>query len=252
MTANAWAAFGSTYRVRFDEAGPDGLLRTSGLLRYAQDIAWQHSVARGFDRAWYRQRGLTWVVRAVDLEVLAPIALGASLETTTEVVGQRRVWARRLGAFRTGDRLLATVQTDWLLLDDAGRPARLPAEFEGAFAQLPAASGLGRVELGEPPSGAHRSTIAVRPHELDPMGHVNNAVYLDWFEEGLLVADPGQASGRALPRRVRLEYTGAAEPGADLVAVTWRQGDGWSHRVETATGIVLVRATLGAGRPAVS
>ena len=31
------------YRVRFDEAGPDGLLRTSVLLRYAQDLAWYHS-----------------------------------------------------------------------------------------------------------------------------------------------------------------------------------------------------------------
>ena len=27
------------FRVRFDEAGPDGLVRTSTLLRYAQDLA---------------------------------------------------------------------------------------------------------------------------------------------------------------------------------------------------------------------
>ncbi len=32
---------------------PDGRLRTSGLLRYAQDLAWIHSASRGFDRAWY-------------------------------------------------------------------------------------------------------------------------------------------------------------------------------------------------------
>ena len=50
----------STYRVRFDEAGPDGLLRASGLLRYAQDVAWMHSEALGFDRAWYRERDLAW------------------------------------------------------------------------------------------------------------------------------------------------------------------------------------------------
>ena len=31
------------FRVRFDEAGPDGLLRTSSLLRYAQDLASHHS-----------------------------------------------------------------------------------------------------------------------------------------------------------------------------------------------------------------
>ena len=47
------------YRVRFDEAGPDGHLRTSGLMRYAQDVAWQHSAALGFGRDWYLERGLT-------------------------------------------------------------------------------------------------------------------------------------------------------------------------------------------------
>ena len=41
------------YRVRFDEAGPDGLAPDVGLMRYAQDVAWQHSTALGFDRAWY-------------------------------------------------------------------------------------------------------------------------------------------------------------------------------------------------------
>ena len=34
--ATSWA---TSYRVRFDEAGPDGVLRTSGFMRYAQDLA---------------------------------------------------------------------------------------------------------------------------------------------------------------------------------------------------------------------
>ncbi len=35
------------YRVRFDECGPDGLARSSALLRYAQDVAWVHSEQHG-------------------------------------------------------------------------------------------------------------------------------------------------------------------------------------------------------------
>ena len=42
-------AWQTSYRVRFDEAGPDGHLRTSGFMRYAQDLAWQHSADLGFD-----------------------------------------------------------------------------------------------------------------------------------------------------------------------------------------------------------
>lgn len=43
------------YRVRYDECGPDGHLRTSVFLRWAQDLASHHSTLLGFDRDWYRQ-----------------------------------------------------------------------------------------------------------------------------------------------------------------------------------------------------
>src|SRR5262245_37286056 len=83
------------YRVRFDEAAPDGLLRTSVVLRYAQDLAWFHSSQRGFTRAWYAERGLTWLARAAEVTMLRPVLVGDELVGTTRVVGWRRVWARR-------------------------------------------------------------------------------------------------------------------------------------------------------------
>jgi acyl-ACP thioesterase len=93
----------TSYRVRFDEAGPDGLLRTSGFMRYAQDLAWLHSTALGFGREWYAERGLTWLVRAAELVVLAGVPMGTNVVARTEVVGIRRVFARRRGAFRLAD-----------------------------------------------------------------------------------------------------------------------------------------------------
>ena len=66
----------AAYRVRFDEAGPDGLARPSTLLRYAQDVAWIHSESLGFDRAWYASRGLAWVVRSAELVTNGPIRTG--------------------------------------------------------------------------------------------------------------------------------------------------------------------------------
>ena len=49
-------------------------VRTSTLLRYAQDLASFHSAELGFDRAWYAERGLAWLARAAAVAVLAPIA----------------------------------------------------------------------------------------------------------------------------------------------------------------------------------
>ena len=92
--------YATGYRVRFDEAGSDGRIRTSALLRYASDIAWRHSEDLGFDRTWYTERGRWWVVRAMELELLVPVTMGWTLRLATAVIGHRKIWARRRGEFR--------------------------------------------------------------------------------------------------------------------------------------------------------
>ena len=244
---DAWSA---PYRVRFDEAGPDGLLRTSVLLRYAQDVAWHHSTVRGYDRAWYAERGLAWLVRTAEVTVAAVIPVGTELVGTTRVVGWRRVWARRNTTFvDASGSTVATVQIDWVLLDARGAPTRIPAEFEPVFGAASSTVGLARVVLGDPPATARQSTITVRPQELDPMAHVNNAVYADWLEEAVIAAGAVEAT-RALPRLVRLEYAAPADLGARLTAETWEAGDGWSARVCDAGGQELLRARIEVARTA--
>jgi acyl-CoA thioesterase FadM len=241
-------ACSAPYRVRFDEAAPDGLLRTSVLLRYAQDLAWFHSSARGFGRDWYAERGITWLVRAAEVAVVAPVRVGSELVGTTRVIGARRVWARRRTDFVDADGVAAAVVTiDWVLLDARGLPTRIPAEFEPVFGTTQNAIELGRVDLGNAPVDAARAALTVRPQELDPMDHVNNAVYADWLEERILAAG-GRADVRAIPRVARLDYARAAEAGATVEATTWQEGAGpWSCRIADADGADLLRARLGAG-----
>jgi acyl-ACP thioesterase len=220
------------------------LIRTSVLLRYTQDLAGVHSAARGFDRSWYAERGIVWLVRAAEVAVVAPIGVGAELIGTTVVVGFRRVWARRRTEFHDADgTLVSWVHIDWVLLDDRGAPTRIPKEFDAVFSVPPATFGLARVDLGEVPSEPARSTFTVRPQELDPMDHVNNAIYADWIDEAILAAG-GTAATRAVPRLVRLDYARAAEPAARVVADVWRDGGSWVGRVADADGSDLLRARL--------
>lgn len=235
---------GAPYRVRFDEAGPDGRLRTSVLLRYAQDVAWHHSASRGFGRAWYAERGLTWLVRAAEVAVLAPIEVGSEIEGTTQVVGWRRVWARRRTDFRGPDGdLVARTQIDWVLLDRAGAPTRIPSDFDTVFGAPTVAFGLARVALEEPPTGARHVSFAVRPQELDPMDHVNNAVYADWLEEAVIGAGDLPAT-RAIPRLARLDYAAPAGATSEVAAAVWPERGGWSFRLRDDAGRDLLRARL--------
>ena len=150
----------STYRVRFDEAGPDGIARASTYLRYAQDLAWLHSERRGFGRLWYQERSLAWVVRAVDLTIEAALPTGAVLTATTEVIGGRRVMARRrcdLRAEADGGPI-ATVLTDWVMTTTAGVPTRVPDAFPIAFGVPLERFEPTRVDPGEPPPEAEDGT----------------------------------------------------------------------------------------------
>jgi acyl-ACP thioesterase len=264
--------FVAGYRVRFDEAGPDGRIRTSALLRYAQDVAWRHSEALGFDRRWYLERGRWWVVRGVDLEVIAPIAMGRTLRVSTAVVGHRRIWARRLADARLGadsgvaadpsradpsrERdpggfLGARIVTDWVMLDDHGRLVRIPAGFGLSFTNPELSGDIVRVAPLDESALGHGSEIrfSVRPHDLDPMGHVNNAAYLDWVEEGLLASGADVA---ALPRRARLEYLASAGAGDEVIVTTWRDGNDWASRIARSGGGQLLRGIGRLGSPASS
>jgi len=229
------------YRVRFDEAGPDGRMRTSSLLRYAQDIAWRHSEALGFDRGWYLARGLGWVVRGVELELQAPVPLGHTLRVSTAVVGHRRIWARRMGECRLADgRLAARVTTDWVLLDGRNRIVRIPEDFGVAFLNPETDSEILRVAS---PSGdpVASTTLLVRRTDLDPLDHVNNAVYVDWLTEAL------DSAGWHPPvdgpdRTIRLEYVASAEHGDEVTVELFGEPTAWSARIRRGDGAELLRA----------
>ena len=237
------------YRVRFDEANPAGLLRGSALLGYVQDCAWRHSEALGFPRGWYREKGVAWLVRAVEARLLAPIADGETLTVTTQLTGSRRVMMRRrtdvVGA--AGD-LRAVVTIDWAMTD--GRvPVRIPAEFEHAPIDGPGPFTPIRVDLPPSPAGATTLRFSPRLRDLDPMNHANNGVYLDWLEEAIAAAGPaGEAAVVALPRTCRMEYLRPAGPGVELVATAWPDGGGldgaWSYRLADAAGVDLLRGRL--------
>jgi acyl-ACP thioesterase len=234
--------------VRFDEAGPDGKLRSSGLLRYVQDVAWIHSEGAGFGRDWYGARQLMWLVRSIVLDVEEAVEYGTTLTVTTEVLGFRRVWARRRSeVFRADARgsRVATMLIDWVLLGPSGTPTRVPPEILGAFpVELPS---FEPTRVAVPSSEATvRHTLSVRPRDLDPMAHVNNAVYLDYLEEGVALAGGPELLAR-LPRRYRLEYILPAEPGARLEGSVNRIESGWSYRLSDEAGRELFRGLFESG-----
>jgi acyl-CoA thioesterase FadM len=234
----------ANYRARFDEAGADGHLRSSGFLRWAQDLAWIHAESLGFGREWYQRERLTWLIRGIELDIVERVPYGSAVLVSTEVVGFRRAWARRRSEFRHATGAIAAVALiDWMLLSEAGRPARIPSEFEGRFGAPRGALSPLRVRLPEPPADAARAQPTARHAEIDPMRHVNNAAYLDYFDEQLVALGMESAVVR-LPRRYSAEFVRPATRGMTLSAEAWRVGGSLLYRLTDADGDELFRARL--------
>jgi acyl-CoA thioesterase FadM len=232
------------YRIRFEEATADETMRTAIFLAWAADVAWQHSALLGFNREWYSSRGLFWLVRAVRLDVLAPVRTYAGPFVSTQVTGYRRIAAHRHSEVRdvSGD-LLASLEIDWVMTNERGMPTRVPEEMLHFVPDALATFEMLKVTLPATPPDAVERIVPVRRRDLDPLDHVNNSVYIDYFEEALEAA--GQAALlTATPRRYEIDFVAAAERGNLLVGRTWPNEGGWAYRLSRDDGTEIFRARV--------
>jgi acyl-ACP thioesterase len=102
-----------------------------------------------------------------------------------------------------------------------GAPTRVPPDFPSLFAAPPGGFEPHRVALPATPSEAHRTAISVRRADLDPMGHANNGVYLDWAEDAVATTEGGHQAIEHVPRTWTLEYLAPAGPGDVVSAAAW-------------------------------
>jgi acyl-CoA thioester hydrolase len=105
-------------------------------VRWMQDIAVEHSAARGWPLERYRATHTAWVVRSHSIEYLRPAFEGDRLSLLTWVADLRpRSSLRRYRVWRAGDRqVLAQAETLWVFVDsNSGRARSIPEELRSSF-----------------------------------------------------------------------------------------------------------------------
>ncbi len=226
-----------TFRVRHCECDAYGHVYHTNYLRYAQETAFDASAAAGYDMARYDAMDRSWLIHENEIEVLRPLRYGDSVHVKTWVADFRRVRSRRGYEFRhaSSGELVARACTDWFFLDTTtNRPADIPPELKNAFfpegvpetapprERFPAAP--------PPPTGAFHQQRRAEWRDLDPAGHVNNAIYLGYIEDAgvqLAVANGWPMARIAsvglgiVARYHRIEYKQPAILGDELKLSTW-------------------------------
>jgi len=218
--------------VRHDELDCFGRMHPAAYLRHLAHAAVLASTAAGYDPEWYARAGAMWFVRRSTMDVERHARLAEPLTIRTWVEDVRRVRSHRryevLGA--DGARRL-TALTDWVYVDaETQRPRRVPPEMEAALGTAGAARERAPWSAPSPPAAPAVARHRVAMHEVDSIGHVNNAAYLDFIGQATL--DALAAAGHPLDRciaagavpvlvRADVEYLDGARYGDDLSVATW-------------------------------
>jgi acyl-CoA thioester hydrolase len=237
MNDNQPLTHSRSFRVRHYECDALGHLNNANYVRYMQETAFDASAAAGYDHSKYEQIGHSWLIRETDIEYLKPVGYGDSVNVKTWVIDFHRVRSRRAYEFSllgSGEKVAKAV-TDWVFLDSAtAKPTTIPDEMIDAFFPdgLPANTPP-RQKFSippNPPDGKFETNLRVNWNDLDPVQHVNNAVYLNFVEEcGMqVIASHGWPITRMIDegfaifiRQHQIQYRQPAFLGDELVISTW-------------------------------
>jgi acyl-CoA thioester hydrolase len=237
MNDNYPLKYSRIFRIRHYECDALGHLNNANYVRYMQETAFDASAAAGYDHLKYEQIGHSWLIRETDIEYLKPVGYGDTIIVRTWVIDFHRVRSRRAYEFTLlgSEDLVAKAVTDWVFLETAtSRPATIPGDLINAFfPDGPPVNIPPRQKFPippDPPEGIFENRLPVIWNDLDPVQHVNNAVYLNYVEESgmKVIAAHGWPVTRMLDegiaifiRQHQVQYRQPAFLDDELVISTW-------------------------------
>lgn len=247
--------FIKNYAVRYDDCNLWEDVTPAAVLRFLQDIAGLHAAQLEI------REGGTWIARRTVLNFHAPVKARSTLQVLTYPQGHTRVLGQRTYEVRVLDAAeqpmpepAITARTLWVWLNPAGRPKPIPAEF---MARLhPNGFEPAREEADWPtfPTREPFKTRAkVRFSDIDIVGHMNNAAYVELLDNAAWEIVGQLPSGNdhlPAPLSYDIEYLAGATFGEEVEVYTWleavpsepQQVERWQQVVRAGKPIVRARS----------
>jgi acyl-CoA thioester hydrolase len=228
--------FQRSFRIRHYECDAYGHLNNANYLRFMQETATDASADVGFDIERYRQLGTIWLIHESEIEYLRPIQYNQVVNVRTWVSDFRRVTSRRDYEFNDHEgQIYARAYTIWAYLEaETQSPAQIPEEMMAAFSspENPMNNPQRKPypKIPGPPEVFFKMRRKVSWHDIDGLGHVNNAVYLEYadgcgfqdLEAHGWPVEQMTAEGKAiLLRKNHILYREPARLGDELEISTW-------------------------------
>jgi len=221
--------FTRSFRVRWGELDPSGLVSPANYLRYLIETAWDWGIAMGWDANYSQNPDEFWVIRETEIHFLHPLRHNDEFDFTIWMVEWKRVRGKRCFEmkFKDSDTVIAQGTQHIVFMDaKTGRPKNLPDDQVDRFRlenprEFPSER-FPKIAPAEEPFVMQRQ---VEWMDLDSYEHVNNVIYVNYAEE---VAAQEMSARRWSPvkleeaglsvvtRRVHIKYESIAEWGEML------------------------------------
>ncbi len=235
------------------DAGSDRTLGLRPLMCGFQDVVALHSDRAGHGIDWLLGQKKAWVMHRMHIKIRQMPVMGEALKFFTWHKGKKGFKAFRDYEVWCGMRKRICAASSWLFMDLAkARIVKVPEETGQWFPTEAKNAIEADIDTFCPVPKAPwepGDTIAVRSSDVDPIGHVNNSVYLDYLE----TAVARRFGGMLKIREVWIQFHKEISAGVASVRVgIGEDGECRSFTISSGAGIhafgkVTVAAAAGAG-----
>jgi acyl-ACP thioesterase len=196
--------------VGLADVDPRGRVRLDALARLLQDVAIDDVQETG----WGTPSHL-WFVRRIRIDVHVPFLQDREVKLVTWCSGLAAIAAGRRWSLTGDGGGQADVDSVWIHLDPDQRPARI--EGFGVYGESTGGRSVStRLELPDPPPEALWVPWPLRATDIDPHGHLNNAIYWQAVEHVLA----SSTLDLARPLVAELDYRRPIDAGDEVDLVT--------------------------------
>lgn len=168
------------------DAGTDRAIGLKPLMFGFQDVVAEHSKEAGRGIDWLLGQKKAWVMHRMHIRIHQMPVMGEDLNFVTWHKGEKGFKAFRDYEVWCGVRKRISAASSWLFIDLArSKILRVPEESRDWYTVETKNALDEDIDYFRPvPKTPCRAveTMAVRSSDMDPIGHVNNAVYLDYLE----------------------------------------------------------------------
>ena len=180
MTGNIEKFYEKDWTVKRFECDLNSTLRVSSLLRQVEQISHEHSNIVGIDAVHHSRLHTAFLMTRVSVEIHQTIGEEQKIKLVTRPYAPVRASYHRYNeAYDENGRLLATVDSRWILIDTTSRriTRRAPEGFDYPFLESPPKKhdSMEILPCETQPCGSFLAAYS----RVDLNGHLNNAEYAD-------------------------------------------------------------------------